>query len=411
MKFNIAKTTCFLCLSLLLASAAVGQGVKSGSTLPPDVAPTLAQRDQHLSNLTFIGDMGVTSNLVADAPEITAGLQRVMERNYQKEYPQMKGATSKAAYDQMVKRNVASIAEDSKGWSTSSSHQWMVTRSGVQTLAHGVYQDAPGVIGTYSQYYDADKVLMIGTSAETPKHQPIEPGEPVVFSVPGEATRYRYPNSGYGLGLMPEDFVMLAGANPLAMYGAAWHLVEQTPNIWVITTHIDQGESAPFDVTLTLDRARGGIPTIITNRGKSWTTRYEAVSYKWENGEWVCSKYRRLDNSIHHFRERDWSLVSVGPSTPIHVSFRRSVAVADYRLLGQHITAGDVWKAEGQSSRVVYYPWKGTFPSIKDLQSLYTQKHPGEATPDPKRSSSLPFVGGLLCLVGGVWMFKRRGVS
>jgi len=63
------------------------------------------------------------------------------------------------------------------------------------------------------------------------------------------------------------------------------------------------------------------------------------------------------------------------------------------------------------SNNVVYYAWTGNFPSIEQLKALYNKQHPGEASPDPKKTSSLPFIGGLMMLVGGVWMFRRRGGS
>lgn len=254
---------------------------------------------------------------------------------------------------------------------------------------------------------------MITNSAETAEHQPIEPSSPIIYSVPGDAIRYRYPNSESGLSLLPEDFVMLVGANPLTMYGASWHLTKQTPGTWVLTTHVSQGNSAPFDVTIMLDRGRDAVPTDILVKGSYWNNHYVASKFQRQKGVWVCSKYRRIENSIGLVREREWSLTSIRPSAPIKVSFQHSVAVTDYRLLGQNLTAGEIWKMEQKNTvPIVNYPWKGTFPSINDLRSLDSQKHPGESSPDPGKTSSAnftPFLGGMLCLVGGVWMFKRRG--
>jgi len=86
--------------------------------------------------------------------------------------------------------------------------------------------------------------------------------------------------------------------------------------------------------------------------------------------------------------------------------------VIDYRLLGSNFINPHAFLArldDEQEKQVVLYQWPGQFPNVADLKHLRDKQHPGESTPDPIKSASLPFVGGLMCLVGGVWMFKRRG--
>ena len=78
-------------------------------------------------------------------------------------------------------------------------------------------------------------------------------------------------------------------------------------------------------------------------------------------------------------------------------------------------------RRDSRFNKIVSYRWTGKFPSDTEVTRIHEKQHPGEASPDMGQSgagsatsaanmigSAMPFAGGVLCLVGGVWMFKQR---
>jgi hypothetical protein len=407
MILKLLKCLYFLCLISVTGAMA---DTSTNLPLPENVVSMSNSRETKLANITFTGEMSVESRIAPDPVKVTQGLQRSVQRSYQNEYSQVKNSIPKNVFDNMVKQNLMAIAKQGEGWDISSVHSWTIARAGLQTLTTGTYQDSPSVIATYRQFYAGQNVLLVNDSDVSPNDGAIKPSGPDVFSAPGDAIHYRFPKVKEGLGLLPEDFVMLAGINSLSLYGASWKTIAHTDKTLTIFSHNNSDVNDPFDITIVLNQNKGSLPTEITVSGRSWLVHYAALGFQQYDNIWICSKYSRTETAPGLYRVREWSLSKMNSTIPLTVSVNQPINVSDYRLLGPTSTLTSILNAEEHNStNISHYLWKGDFPSITDIQSLHDQKYPGESTPDPgTKSSALPGALGLLCLAAGVMTYRRR---
>ncbi len=187
------------------------------------------------------------------------------------------------------------------------------------------------------------------------------------------------------------------------------------PIFVVIQSQVNLGEDQKSVVRVTLDRSDDDAPTTIEVTKPYRKTVVSATHYRKYNNVWICDRASYLDEvqSILTVKQ-DWVLNKQTPSQPFKVPGPKHILVDDYRLMGPTIVTNGLPfnPTRAEAGSLVHYFWKGSFPSLSELKNLHDLQYPGESTPDSvKTGSSLPFIGGMMCLVGGVWMFKRRGVS
>ncbi len=379
------------------------------SQLPVGIATALSNREQHFSHCTF--QWSLSSKTTISLGNVTVAQMRKTARlglisRYKKQ-----GITSQEQVDRMLQQDLREVDAYQKPILIHSIDDYRFVRDGNKTSVSGTRAEI-GYGAKYLQLYEGSNGLVVNNGIVSSGTKP--PLQmPVVWNSPGDATRYISPFQ-VSLGVMPEHFASLIGLNPLRMYGAVWQEVSEDATFAVVQSQIDNTALGPLHIQITLNKNYGYAPTLIevSGVGQPWSKVFAMQHYIISHGYWISDVVEVTDNepSIKTTHE-SWMLKQVDYTSQPEVI--ASQPVADYRLLGSDLSTSDVSQGTTQrmSNNVVYYAWTGNFPSIEQLKALYNKQHPGEASPDPKKTSSLPFIGGLMMLVGGVWMFRRRGGS
>jgi len=385
--------------------------------VPGPVADMLQQREQRLGHTTSDWQLALDQTVPAQPQNAILGMQRAMRKQFPGALDK-NGVTNKQTRQRLTEDEINSVTRLMKGFSLNSINVCQIVRDGNSTLVTGIVQEK--TIRKILEFYTGSTGMIVNRSNHSTAGRKLPALFPVAWGTPGNALDYREPFR-YGFGLLPEHFSVLSGTNPLAMYGTAWDLVSTTPSTWVIKSHVEKGAFAPFSIQIVLDRKHDAAPSSIKVTGEKSSTQINVLKFARYNNEWISDKVA-VSSEVPGIRIRNevWTLERFMPSKPISVSLSTRRPIADYRLLGNNLTVTDaLFTTKEQASNIVYYPWVGHFPDMKDLAKIKRIQHPGEATPDPSQSgsaasasnivgSALPFAGGVLCLVGGVWMFKQR---
>lgn len=393
----------------LLALGLAGRAAPALSApVPPSLTNLLTQREQSLSLLTTVWAIKSHDDI---APQLRGGERKLPESE-----------RSPAVID--------------------SGAVWRIVRSGSAALVSGKPENAPPSVHppTYDQFYQGGVEMLVYPAADSTVTLPTGKVVPIkdkswvqVWPTPGDSRLCPAPL--VNLNVQPEHFITLAGVNPLGMYGVRWTLLSQTPQTWTLEGAIAASNFTDEErLIVTLSRVYGGAPLKISRRSlqSPAVSEWEVTDYQQHKGAWIGHKiiYHQHAPGIVE-RVVKYTLQSAEASHPIMLPVRLGAQVVDYRLLGDRLTREDLMQAQSRRHGIVYYQWLGQLLDLDDLKETYQDQHPGEATPDPRQSRSnplgkgplplqspsspiganLPFAGGLLCLVGGVWMFKRRGKS
>lgn len=302
------------------------------------------------------------------------------------------------------------------GYSVDSSAKWEFQSDIKQTMVTGSSENNV-MLSHYRCYLGKKERLNVsdGITAKS-SHQAILDDPAEVYLTPGEAWRYRNPTER-GLIFTPEDLSLLAGRNPLAMYNAKWKSVCDSNRKQTFKAVVERGEYAPYTVNVTLDKLHGYCPSEINFNSKRRHEHYQVSDWLAIDNNWMPKQVNfTLDRQPRWRMERTWKLVATEKAQPIKVELSEDTDFIDYRLLGTELTTSTALNAilKGDPN-VVKYQFRGVaydMPSLSKLKEIKNLIHPGESSPDNPRSSSMtPFLGGMLCIVGGVWMFRRRGES
>jgi len=396
---------------LSLAAASTVSAAAWGDQVPRSLADTLQQREQHLSSSTL--DWQFTDEELHRPMMTPAQIQvaRIAGEKSWEERSRKAGAKDENEIKSSAIANTEQAITVLQGGSLKYSNGWRFERDGASTLVTGTTKSLGGLATTQQQFYEGDLALGVSLFSRLADGTKVSGIDPAVWRTAGDSIRYPNPLT-WNLDLAPEHFAMLVGLNPLTLYGAKWELLSTTANAWVIGAHLSVG-NFPATFRVTLDRLHGGAPSDIKITKPRQSQEFHAEGFRLREGAWFPDKVHVVSHVADMLdTDQVWTLQSVIPSQPLHLTLKQPNPVHDYRLLGIGLSEKTIQSAEmGHHHDIVYYQWNGQFPSANDIAKLHQRQHPGEATPDPKSSASLPFVGSLLCLVGGVWMFKRRGVS
>jgi hypothetical protein len=182
-----------------------------------------------------------------------------------------------------------------------------------------------------------------------------------------------------GLRLLPEDFVVLTGKNPLGMHGAKWNLVKTTPGHWTVETTVTKGSYAPYVVRQELDREHDGVPSSIhmVSEAQRWSASYSVKKFIKIKGDWMpeqCSFVWESPSIV--IRKREWTLLRVSGTGSITGATGSAVPlpidgyVMDTRLLGPHLTGNEITDAiRSGNPKLVQYSFTGGLPSEAELRA------------------------------------------
>ncbi len=319
------------------------------------------------------------------------------------------------------------IAEAGRGATFTSSTKWTFVRNGSETLVSGTRQlnklnSTDASIQEFRHYYNKNTGLVFndGVVINGRKAKPVDP---VVWSSNGEIIRLLSPATE-GLGVEPEHFVLLTSTNPFLMYGNNWKVLSDTSSYWKLSLFTKQNGTLPVSIEMTLNKSQGNLPSDIevsVNKGQS-VTKAHVVEYRMYKSTPVVSRVILSEHESGVDKVQDWRLLGVNPSNPISLAYSQKNPVHDFRLVGSNLSElAESRLTKRDRASVVLYRWPGQLPSIQRLRQLRDLQYPGEGAPDLGQNtigtlastasvfnSALPFAGGVLCLVGGVWMFKQR---
>lgn len=336
------------------------------------------------------------------------------------------GLTDEGSINKYVAQEVAMFVQANQPFSAQMTKVWHFEGHDGLVGVGGENQNSPFYLGKFLEYYGQGYGIAATLSGYDPRTgKEVQPKSVEVWGCAGDCIRVRNPFSA--LLLNPEDFVMLMGKNPMKIYHDKWRLISETPDVWNVQGEVEEGNNSPFTIDMALSKVHGGVPSSIkiirsVGLGARWISEYQVKRWTQYQGEWLPAEvqYSYSQPSLVSYK-RDWTLEASIPIKALNVWLPSGSDIADYRLLGKDLTANTVLNITDRQKRdLVTYQWRVVnhkLPSEEKLEGIRNTLHPGESTPDPNRTSSARtfsppfFIGGILCLVGGVWMFKRRGVS
>lgn len=410
---QIKNALLLACAAMLLVGKALADGI--AGSLPSKTIQVLQTREQSLSHYSYQWKVAEettvppTSLLAAEKDQEQAAV-------FARKYANQQGITDPKRVDELIKQNQQIWSQVSKGSTTSFTELWEFTNDGDQLLVKGVNHtpsnQPSGYATSWQEYYGQNYGMLIPGSKTTDtfpaKH--LHPNF-FIWACSKACVRYGSPFED-GLNLSTADFSILTGRTPLLINNIRWTSVATTADSWILRGNTKQGRSAPATITLVLNRQYDGAPREIRVEGDRWSYDYKADHYSLFHDQWICDIASSQENRGFLIRKRNWLLQNTAVVGPLHLQPPVASIALDYRLLGENLNIADIQMAEEHDSKdVVPYTWKGQLPSQEELKSIRDKQSPGEASPDPKQTSSLPFVGGLMMLAGGVWMFRRRGSS
>ena len=391
----------------------------SGAGLPASTSKELQQHELALASTTFVWRLSAEQRNMAMPTDRVEFMRKQLEKSDAAEY-RRNGMTNAAQIQKLVQSNSKNFIEAVKQTTVHSSNVWQFSCNHQSVLVDGIVQPTKDNTYRYRQFYSSAAGLQVEDNDYSAARQTRLP-DPIVWQTSGDSVRNFAPVV-VGLNLFPEHFAMLIGLNPLAMHNAQWVVTAATPTFWTLKARV-QYSNTPINVQLVLDRKRGNLPSEIQMMTGPSSETFTAKSYRRYRDEWVCDKvvYKKNAPGVALVIQ-NWTLQKITPSQPITVSLSQRRLVHDFRLIGQNLSWTDIQSEDTrQNSHVVYYVWPGEFPSLNDLKQMRQRQHPGESSPDVGQSgagnplstanvigSALPFAGGVLCLTGGVWMFKQR---
>ncbi len=422
---NSTKKTVAIVIPILLCQ------IVNAAPIPAKLAGSLSQKEKQFDQSTFHWQMSYKEIDAGESAQEISEKQKAVVEHLPDQLKSL-GITDKAGIDAQVKAMVDHIAEAGQGATFSSSTDWAFIRKDAGTLVSGIRQldklnSKNSTAQNFRQYYSGTSGLIFNDTV-TIDGQPVKPIDPVVWA--NSSDSIRLPNPAIGsLGIEPEHFVLLMALNPLSIYSNAWHLSSETPKLWKLEAVRKQTGTPPVSIKITLSKSHGNLPEEIevnTNSGQG-VVKALVTEYSIYKGLPVVSRVVLTEHESSVEKIQTWHLISIQPSTPISLAYSGTNPIHDFRLAGTdlpQLSEGSLTKQE--AAAVVLYRWPGHLPSLDELKKMYQKQHPGEAAPDPGQSSSaspsagtpvsasnmissaLPFAGGVLCLVGGVWMLKNR---
>jgi hypothetical protein len=396
-----------------LIGVLLGIGTASAQPVPQGLQARLQQRESRLNNSLLVWKVQVHESFTNSATQPPTSAMRQKQIQTLIKYYQQRGFNDKKKIRSMANATVDSIDKAGQEHTIIASAIWRIKRQADITLVSGPAPDGLKPPEYYKQIYTGHEALL--TSDVEDKIEHVASMASVVWQTTSDSVDYTCPVD-YGLRIRPEDFVTLAGFNPLSIYGAAWEVNVSTPQTLVLQADIKAPDHDAETYTITLNKAYGDAVTDIqvTHQKVPMTAEWRITKFHQFQGEWIGGQVDLFAASpkISTVHER-FTLVgsSSAKSTPEATVNIGRLDVEDTRLLGKNLTQDDLYQAEAdQDHRLIYYPWQGQIPNLETLKKRYEQQHPGEATPDPTGPTSmLPTLGGLACLIGGILTYRRRG--
>jgi hypothetical protein len=398
-----------LVLSIISQCAIASTPVEA--PVPQAVVSECRQRNQQMNTATYNWEVE-RQEMVAPVPSqsvpqmrkrLTDGLIKILHE---------RGMTNPTTVQRDVESMTGQITTQWKGADYNSLTTWQFIRNGQQVFVDGS-KDVGGSQTSYRQFYSGDDCV-VDNYATSSSNQVGPHRNPFVWAAASNAVMYRCPLLGQSLDLSPGHFVTLMSLNPLNMFGGHWTLQTTTDKDWVVQAHVNQGVLSPATVEMSLSRTHNAAPDQIIITGIGYVETIKALHYRQYQGAWICDKATYVKEIPGNDTLKEaFILKDVNLNGQINFQLAPTRSVEDYRLLGadfidplQFIPA----PTAQQATEVVYYSWGGHFPTIDELQRLYSKEHPGEGRPDPDGPTSmLPTIGGLACLIGGILTYRRRG--
>jgi hypothetical protein len=398
-----------LCVRIILGIVALLTLLNESSSadVPTNVNERLQKHELSLQQTTLVWRIDVDEQRVAMPLDDAASLRKQLEKSYAASFRKA-GMRDETQIQKLVQEDMSGFTKAMNQTAFHYADSWEFAHDNQSVLVSGAIQYNSKIPYYFHQFYSGENALVV---EDLPADQTRLMSPPVAWRTSGESIRNFSPVV-QGLNLSPEHLALLIGLNPMAMHGAQWQLSSATPDNWILKTKVAHANST-VDVQMTLDRKHDNLPSEIKMMTDQTSETFSAESFRRYQNDWICDKVVYQKSVPGHISvTQHWVLQSLEPTKPLVVKVPSGNRVHDYRLMGQDLNWQDMQNEDAHGNKpLVYYSWPGQFPSLDELKQLYQKRHPGEATPDPQASSSLPVVGGLLCLVGGVWMFKRRGVS
>jgi hypothetical protein len=377
------------------------------ATPQTDLISALQQREQKLDKYTFRWQQKTSQHNVGLPPDALSKISQAQKQQSVAQYQNM-GMDEQHVREAVQSENKSLVRALSEA-SLDYSHVWLFQRYEQSVLVSGSSQDV-NIIAQWRQLYSGNAGLKVIDAFHTVEGQTLPADFPVIWQSSGDSVRHISPLA-VGSELTPEHSVMLAGFNPLALHGAKWELVTETPDTFVMKAdYLEQ--KVQYTAQVTLSRSHDNAPSAMTISQRGRTEDFSASSFKEVAGTWIPDNVEYNNKTANGSTLKQlWALQETTASQPISLQLPDARQAHDYRLLGPDLDWRTLESLEMRRSHsIVDYKWPGNFLPLSSLVELHNQQYPGEALSSPTTSAStMQFMGGTMALLGAVWMFKRRG--
>lgn len=404
----------FLVVVVIVATLATHAYAQSTS-LPRDVDEKLKSREIALQHQQVDWELKQTTvQQSADAAAISK-IQKELPDHIRRDLRKSFGITDTKIAQKYVDARVASAVELESAYKVEKDSIWHWSNDGSKISVSGEVQDSPSLLTGFTYYFCDDWGMYVNTKSTDPKT-----GEKISLDKPSAWRNFDgvlsspVANAPY---LKPSDGVFLFARNPLNAYKSNWHTVSRTSSTLTLETEIIGKSSFPTKLSLNLDIAHGMAPSRLSIVHGRRQSVYQVEGFTKNKNIWLPKQVNySLNTGNGTVSSSEWHYITAKPAGSIVITLvKGNEAVTDYRLLEDNLSPLALIDEQNKpNSKIVAYKWNGELPPYQQLQYLQKQQHPGESSPDPGKTSSSNFMlllGGMLCLVGGIWMFKRRGVS
>ncbi len=385
-----------------------------------DIQSALQARESNLSKTTFVWHLSASQSKPSPDPKAVAQDQKSVAMQAEKRARRM-GTTDEDQIRRFVQRETNLVAAIEAGYSFNFTDHRRFANNDKVTEVIGRNQFAPTTASAYYERYDSN----YGLTAPIDLKQPSSSARSQIWASTDNSTQFPnpFPDS---LNLRPEDFVLLAGKNPIKVYAAEWQTISRSQKSVVLQSKQLKGVPGNSTILIVLDPKHGYVPLSIQSAGSTWAVRYDVQGYQLYKGNWLPRQVVVDGHILNIHSHKVFVFDSASNSSPKLKSLPH-MFVADYRLVGNNPYVGQIDDAQsGRGQSIVSYTWKSKIPSISELRKISQQQYPGEGEPDPSRSTAvppglttpaaraslvnsvLPFTGGLVCIASGVWMFQHR---
>lgn len=278
-------------------------------------------------------------------------------------------------------------------------------------VVFGKIQHTESLVGSYHQYMIGNNTVLVADSLSKGGARLEGCPSATVYGTSTPGFRHETPLSA-GFDLLPADFSMLTGKNPLLIDGENYRLINDGPDFAIYGGDLPIQSVIKFRIQILFDKKLRAFTEISTYEGKS-----DRPYQDWKAHDFIgilgVQVPRKIDYTLASNwgkLQTSWTLLNTTTSKPIELSMPLKTPVSDYRLFGPNVKLTDTEVDSQQAetlAKKIDYDWRGRLPSYDELKNLQRLQYPN-TTGSGKTTIPGAFWGPVACVAAGFALVLLR---